>query len=210
MIPAPPRQHSLLRFAEVEISGTLWEEYRQVMDAGPAALAKSALLDDPLQDLGKIPYDDPAGAERHLRRRRVERLLADEICIRAAAGEWRVEGREDDAVEFAVLDPRILRQARFDFERNAISVEGRYYVDISLAAVIPDQQKEVERVIRVLEPRFDPKSHRIQDLKLAVEEVLGRDVPLTYFLDTMKRAGSSPHWNDKGRRPGSPSHPKKK
>ena len=80
-----------------------------------------------------LDIHDPAYSEAVHRRRECVREFVAALIETEQTGEWVIEGREgEDAVNFTVIDARLLNRANFNFARNVIYVLGRCFFDIML------------------------------------------------------------------------------
>ena len=131
---------SLMQFAEDVVGGEAWHRYEQVKSVGHDAMWRTAVLDQPVQDLSLIPFDQPKLAQKYIERVSLERTFRDEIISRTTSGEWTLDAMDVDTGMFVSLDGRSLLGASINFELNEIDLRDRRLVQVCLTDNVTSQR----------------------------------------------------------------------
>lgn len=192
-----------------------WSAYAAAEQLGPEALRKQfpndfseCAAEAPAVAYHDRPHDDPVAARLYLEARSVERELLERAVKKMVDEHWIAQARRAGQSSPGSIDPTLLLSLDIAIDATTIELEGVEYLDIAFRPASADRFEELVKVVRDHALRMDPRVDTIAEFQREVSAVLRKPVPEATFRKAMLEAGIASRWSVKGRKPGSPSHPK--
>lgn len=192
-----------------------WSAYAAAEQLGPEALRKQfpgdfseCAAEAPASAYHDRPHDDPVAARLYLEARSVERELLKRAVRKMVDEHWIAQARRAGQSSPGPIDPTLLLSMNIAIDATTIELEGVEYLDLAFCPASADRFEELVRVVRDHALRMDPRVDTIADFQREVCQVLGKPVSDSNFRKALSAAGIASKWSVKGRKPGSPSHPK--
>lgn len=195
------RYDSLLAFAEAEIGGESWSEYLDVRQVDARTALRKQLLMDDSRAPSQIPYEDAEEASRYYRRCALERQFTKILLAGSAAGEWRIEARQEDSIDMRTLDDRPLQEAQFDYEENRIGLLGVRFERVSIVSTRPRpiHDQMVDLVLAYARDN-SPADKALADVRSFIQEQLECPFPVETMNKAIAAAILPRAWHTGGRR----------
>lgn len=209
------RSRTLLDICREVATIAEWSAYAAAERLGPEALRKQ-FPDDFSECAAEAtavayhgrPYHDPVAARLYLEARSVGRELLERAVRKMVDEHWIAQARRPGQASPVSINPMLLLSLNIAIDATAIELEGVEYLDLAFRPASADRFEELVQVVRDHALHMDPRVDTIADFQHEVCQILRKPVSDSNFRKALSAAGIASKWSVKGRKPGSPSHPK--